>query len=113
MIHRGHHWLRNRRPDCGEKALAARTRSLLHSTPANELDRGESMSRRSSRRDFLGWSVRGAAGVLAFRGLPVPAARAAEDASFSPPPIEGEDLSAKAPTAPVAIERAKDFDIVK
>jgi uncharacterized protein (DUF362 family) len=71
------------------------------------------MSRRSSRRDFLGWSVRGAAGVLAFRGLPVPAARAAEDASFSPPPIEGEDLSAKAPTAPVAIERAKDFDLGK
>ena len=73
-------------------------------------------SEEQPRRAFL---KRTLAGAVLFHGLPVPAAlravRADEEkgAGISTPPLEGEDRSASAPTAPVAIERAKDFDVEK
>ncbi|MBI4605913.1 MAG: DUF362 domain-containing protein [Planctomycetes bacterium] len=64
-----------------------------------------------SRRKLL---LQGLGAAAAFHGLPVPRRLLAEEAAkVSPPPIEVEDRSAKAPAAPVAIARAADFDVKK
>jgi uncharacterized protein (DUF362 family) len=67
---------------------------------------------RSSRRLFL----RQAAGALGFLGtarLRAAGLAGAEPVSSIPglPPLEGDDRSASAPSAPVAIARCRDFDV--
>jgi uncharacterized protein (DUF362 family) len=63
----------------------------------------------TTRREFL---RSGLAGAAALAGLPVVGSRAADDDPLAKlPPLAVEDASLRAPTAPVAIERCRTFDL--
>ena len=73
------------------------------------------MQRLHDRRQFLRRSAYGGlTGAFFLRGLPLRAFaedEADQDLSAKLPPIEGPDRSAEAPTAPVALERLRTFDL--